>query len=100
MFIKFRLRRLFVAVHSVFSNTFSSVQSNLQTSRWYSYFKNALVTVYHKTISRSYNSCYFLLLRDRIVEMISAFLIMRITNESTLNGKGGEWCRVLYCHID
>lgn len=50
MFIKFRLLRLFVAVHSVFSNTFSSVQSNLQTSRWYSYFKYALVTVYHKTI--------------------------------------------------
>lgn len=25
---------------------------------------------------------------------------MRITNETSLNGKEGECCRVLYCHID
>ena len=58
------------------------------------------VTIYHKTIPWIYNSCHFLSFRDRIIEIISDFFIMRITNESTLNGKGGEWCRVLYCHID
>ena len=53
------------------------------------------VTVYHKTIPRSCNSCHFLSFRDRIVEIISDFFIMRIINESTLNGKGGVSCIVL-----
>ena len=53
------------------------------------------VTVYHKTIPRSCNSCHFRSFRDRIVEIISDFFIMRIINESTLNGKGGVSCIVL-----
>ena len=53
------------------------------------------VTVYHKTIPRSCNSCHFLSFRDRIVEIISDFFIMRTINESTLNGKGGVSCIVL-----
>ena len=36
------------------------------------------VTIYHKTIPWIYNSCHFLSFRDRIVEMISAFLIMGV----------------------
>ena len=33
--------------------------------------------------------------RDRIVEIVSDFFIMKIINESTLNGKGGVLCIVL-----
>ena len=71
------------------------MQSNPQTSKWCSYFENVLVTVYHKTIPRSCNSCHFLSFRDRIVEIVSDFFIMKIINESTLNGKGGVVCIVL-----
>ena len=53
------------------------------------------VTVCHKTIPWIYNSCHFLSFRDRIIEKISDLFIMRITNESTLNGKGGVSCIVL-----
>ena len=56
------------------------------------------VTIYHKTIPWIYNSCHFLSFRDRIIEIILIFFIMRVTNESTLNGK--ERDRVLYCHTD
>jgi two-component system OmpR family sensor kinase len=50
--------------------------------------------------SQIYNSCHFLSFRDGIIEKISDFFIMRITNGSTsngstLNGKGGMSCIVL-----
>ena len=53
------------------------------------------VTVCHKTIPWIYNSCHFLSFRDRIIEKNSDFLIMRITNGSTSNGRGGMSCIVL-----
>ena len=45
------------------------------------------VTIYHKTIPWIYNSCHFLSFRDRIIEKIYDFFIMRITNGSTANGR-------------
>ena len=77
------------------TEAFSSVQQDSQTSKWCSYFENVLVTVYHKTIPLSCNLCHFLSFRDRIVEIISDFFIMKIINEGTLNGKGGVSCIVL-----
>ena len=53
------------------------------------------VTIYHKTIPWIYNSCHFLSFRDRIIEKNSVFFIMRITNGSTSNGRGGVSCIVL-----
>ena len=53
------------------------------------------VTIYHKTIPWIYNSCHFLSFRDRIIEKISDFFIMCITDESTSNGRGGMSCIVL-----
>ena len=53
------------------------------------------VTIYHKTIPWIYNSCHFPPFRDRIIEKISDFFIMRITNGSTANGRGGMSCIVL-----
>ena len=43
--------------------------------------------IYHKTIPWIYNSCHFLSFRDRIIEKIYDFFIMRITNGSTANGR-------------
>ena len=54
-----------------------------------------LVTIYHKTIPWIYNSCHFLSFRDRIIEKNSDFFIMRITNGSIANGRGGMSCIVL-----
>ena len=45
------------------------------------------VTIYHKTIPWIYNSCHFPPFRDRIIEKIYDFFIMRITNGSTANGR-------------
>ena len=56
------------------------------------------VTIYHKTIPWIYNSCHFLSFRDRIIEIIFDFFIMRITNGRHQMEKEG--CRVLYCYID
>ena len=53
------------------------------------------VTIYHKTIPWIYNSFHFLSFRDRIIEKNSDFFIMRITNGSIANGRGGMSCIVL-----
>ena len=53
------------------------------------------VTIYHKTIPWIYNSCHFLSFRDRIIEKIFDFFIIRITNGETSDGKGGMSCIVL-----